>query len=169
MAIGYLPKTVTKDKLFERATERFKSWAKLYADTDISAEYMYEDMSASCYSGDPESDFPDECRAETIRYQYKDGGCSFTVDGIEVEVVDLRDMRKDKVCGLEKYYDVCIPAISYTEDGNTTLHPIPNCWLYGSTSSEFNEGKEVHPQFINAAREYIKQHGITPNEQMYLE
>ena len=170
MAVGYLPKAITKDKLFETAKERFQSWAKMYADPNESAEDMYEDMSASCYSGDPESDFPDECRDETIRYQYKDGGCSFMIDGIEVEVLDLREMRKDNTVGFERYYDICIPAISYTDkDGDVQLHPIPNCWLYGSTTADFNEGEEVHPQFIKAAREYIKQHNITPDMQKYLE
>ena len=170
MAVGYLPKTVTKDKLFETAKERFQSWAKMYADPDTSAEYMYEDMSASCYCGCPSDDFPNECRDETITYQYKDGSCSFTVDDIEVEVVDLRDMRKDNVCGFERYYDICIPAISYTDkDGDVQLHPIPNCWLYGSTTADFDANEEVHPQFIEAAREYIKQHNITPSMQKYLE
>lgn len=170
MAVGYLPKSVTKDKLFERAKERFQSWAKMYSDPDTSIEYMYEDMSASCYSCDPEYDFPDECCDETIRYQYKDGSCSFMIDDIEVEVLDLRDMRKDSTVGFERYSDICIPAISYTDkDGDIQLHPIPNCWLYGSTSSDFDVGEEVHPQFIEAAREYIKQHNITPDMQKYLE
>lgn len=168
MATSYLPKTVTKDVLFKRAQERFQSWAVMFADPNTSTQYMYEDMSCSCYSGCPADDFPDEVKAEqdsTIKYQYKDGNCSFMVDGIEVEVLDLRDMRKDPSIGFARYSDVCIPSISYNEGGAYIHHPIPNAWLYGSTSEEFEEGREVHPEFIEAAREYIKQHKITKEMQ----
>lgn len=173
MSIRYLPEAITKDILFERARERFQSWAKMYGDPNITASYMYEDMSASCFCGCPADDFPDAVKAEqdsTIKYQYKDGMCFFTVDGIEVEVLDLRDMRKDPTIGFERYVDVCVPSISYTDsDGNFIHHPIPDAWLYGSTSHSFDEGEPVHDQFINAARDFIKIHHITPGLQKYLE
>lgn len=173
MSTNYLPKTVTKDVLFERAELRFRSWAQMYGDPNITASYMYEDMSASCFCGCPADDFPDEIKAEqdsVIRYQYKNGACFFMIDGIEVEVLALRDMREDPSIGFERYSDVCVPSISYTDtDGNFIHHPIPNAWLYGSTSSEFEEGKPVHDEFIKAARDYIKEHNITPELQKYLE
>ena len=169
----YLPKQITKDILFERAQERFQSWAKMYGDPNITAQYMYEDMVASCYCGCSADDFQEIVgpkKDDTIRYQYKEGACSFIVDGIEVMVLDLRDMRKDPSIGFARYSDVCIPSISYTDtDGNFIHHPIPDAWLYGSTSDSFNEGKPVHQEFIDAAREYIKEHNITPEMQKYLE
>lgn len=171
MSTSYLPEQITKDILFERAQERFQSWAKMYGDPCISAQYMYEDMSASCYCGCPADDFPEIVSPKkVIRYHYKDGACSFMIDGIEVEVLALRDMREDPSIGFERYSDVCIPSISYTDpDGNFIHHPIPNAWLYGSTSDEFAEGKPVHEEFIKAASEYIKEHEITPELQKYLE
>ena len=173
MAIKSLSETaVTKDVLFEKAQERFAHWAKLYGNSDVSAQYMYEDMSCSVFSGDPELDFLEIVgpKKEVICYQYKNGACFFMIDGIEVEVLALRDMREDPSIGFERYSDVCIPSISYTDsDGNFIHHPIPNAWLYGSTSSEFAEGKSVHKEFIEAAREYIKKHNITPELQKYLE
>lgn len=174
MAIKSLPEAVTKDILFERAQERFKSWAKMYGDPITTAQYMYEDMSASCFCGCPTDDFPEivgpKWVRRYVRYHYKDGACFFMIDGIEVEVLDLRDMCDDKDLGFARYTDVCIPSISYTDpDGNFIHHPIPNAWLYGSTSNCFDEGKPVHAEFINAAREYIKEHNITPELQKYLE
>jgi len=164
LAVSNLPRTVTKDVLFEKAQERFKSWAKMYGDPYISAQYMYEDMSASCYCGCPADDFPIQVKAEqdsTIRYQYEDGNCSFMIDGIEVEVQDLRSMRKSPRIGTAMYADVCVLTISYNDDdGIFMCHVIPNTWLYGSTSDEFNEGQPVHDEFIKAAREYIKEHNI---------
>lgn len=167
-----LPKTITKDVLFKRAQERFQDWVKFYGDPTVSAQHMYEDMSCSCYSGSPEYDFPEEYKAEqnsTIRYQYKDGNCSFMIDGIEVEVMDLRSMRESPRVGKEMYSDVCVLTISYSDDadGMHMYHVIPNTWLYGSTSDDFAEGAEVQPEFINAARDFIKANHITPELQQY--
>lgn len=164
-----LPKTVTKDVLFKRAQERFQEWCKVYADPDKTAQWMYEDMSCSCYSGCPADDFPDEVKAEqdsAIRYQYKDGMCSFMIDGIEVEVQDLRSMRKSPRVGKELYANICVLTISYNDDdGMYMYHVIPNTWLYGSTSDDFNEGEPVHEEFIKAARDYIKINHITKEMQ----
>lgn len=169
MAVNHLPKTVTKDVLFKIALERFQSWALMYSDTDVSAQWMYEDMSCSCFCGCPADDFPDDVKAELdsiIRYQYKDGSCFFIVDGIEVEVMDLRSMRESSRVGKETYADVCVITISYTdEDGMYIYHVVPDTWLYGSTSNDFNEGCEVHQEFIDAARDYIKIHHITKEMQ----
>lgn len=118
---------------------------------------------ASLYGG--EDDMPVE-KDDAIRYQYRDGMCFFMIDNIEIEVQDLRGMRESPRVGKELYADICIPTISYVEsDGMYIQHVIPNAWLYGSTSDEFNEGHVVHPEFINAAREYIKEHDITSEMQ----
>ena len=118
---------------------------------------------ASLYGG--EDDMPVE-KEYVIKYHYKDGMCFFMIGGIEVEVQDLRAMRESPRVGKELYSDVCVPTISYTdEDGNYMCHVIPNAWLYGSTSDEFNEDKPVHQEFIEAARNYIKEHGITKEMQ----
>ena len=172
MAISTLPKTITKLDLFEEAQKRFQHWVDLYADPAVSAQHLYEDMSCSCYCGCPADDFPDDVKAEqdsTIKYQYKDGACSFTIDDIEVNVMDLRDMRKSLVVNKERYADICTLCIYYHEDDVAPVpHFIPDTWLYGSTSPEFDEGKPVHEEFINAARDFIKANHITPELQKYL-
>lgn len=164
MSTSYLPEQITKEILFKRAQERFQEWCKMYGDPNVTAQYMYADMSCSCYSGCPADDFPDEVKAEqdsVIRYQYKDGDCFFMIDGIEVEVQDLRSMRESPRVGKELYADICVLTVSYNDDdGIYMYHVIPNTWLYGSTSDDFNEGEPVHEEFIKAAREYIKEHNI---------
>ena len=169
MAISKLPRTITKLDLFVKAQERFQEWVDMYADSYTSVEQMYDNMSCSSYSGDPALDFPDDVKDEQdsiIRYHYKDGTCFFVVDDIEVEVLNLRSMRKSSRVGKETYADVCILAISYTDsDGNFMYHPIPNAWMYGSTSDSFDKGKPVHREFIDAARKYIKEHSITKEMQ----
>lgn len=163
MAVTKLPETVTKEMLLKRAQERFHTWIHMFA-TDATAQQMYEDMSCSAFSGNPEDDFPEIIghKPDVIKYQYQDGGCYFMVDGIEVEVQDLRNMRESPRTGKELYTDICVLTISYTdEDGMYMYHVVPNTWLYGSRSSEFDEDKPVHKEFIDAAREYIKEHNIT--------
>lgn len=64
MSIGYLPESITKEVLFEKAQKRFQDWVLMYRDPGISATYMYEDMSASCYCGAPQDDFPEAFKAE---------------------------------------------------------------------------------------------------------
>lgn len=122
---------------------------------------------ASLYGG--EDTMPQEKEKEKeniIMYQYKDGGCFFIIDGIEIDVLSLRDMHDDPSLGFARYSDVCIPSISYTDsDGNFMHHPIPDTWLYGSTSHDFDEGKPVHQEFIDAARDFIKMHHITKEMQ----
>lgn len=169
MAVKLLPEAVTKDVLFKQAQERFAYWAKLYGDSNISLQYMYEDMACSIFSGDPEADFPEIVgpkKEKLIRYHYNVGSCYFIIDDIIVEVLDCREMRKDPEVHTERYSDVCVLTISYTdEDGNYTHHIIPNAWLYGSTGEDFDENAEVQPEFIEAARDYIKEHHITKEMQ----
>ena len=171
MSVRYLPEQITKEDLLRTVQNKLMLCAKMFWDSSVTAQQMYEEVSCSCLSGDPELDFPEIVGPKkVIRYHYNNGACFFMIDGIEVEVLALRDMCEDPSIGFERYSDVCIPSISYTDtDDNFIHHPIPNAWLYGSTSSEFDEGKPVHKEFIDAAREYIKEHEITPELQKYLE
>jgi hypothetical protein len=132
---------------------------------------MYEDMTCSIFSGDPEADFPEIVgpkKEETV-YQYDDdGGCYFMIDGIAIEVLDCRSMRPSPHRNIELYTDICVLSISYIDKDLADSfmgHIIPNAWLYGSTSPEFNPGKPVHEEFIKAAREYIEKHHITKEMQ----
>ena len=51
---------LTKEELFNKAQERFNSWAKMYSNPEVTAQQMYEDMSCSCYSGNLTNDFKTE-------------------------------------------------------------------------------------------------------------
>lgn len=143
-------------QIMKDATERYHQ----IIDECINAQDYDKLVSLTCeslYGG--EDTMPVD--AIIIRYQYTaNGDCYFMVDGIEVLVADLRDMR-----GKHSFFDVCLPVISYKDDDVHIYHVIPNTWLYGSTSEEFDKGKPVHTEFINAAREYIKAHNITPDLQ----
>ena len=67
MSTGYLPESITKGVLFEKAQERFAYWAKLYGDPAVLAQHLYEDMSCSVFSGSPADDFPDAFKVEPAK------------------------------------------------------------------------------------------------------
>lgn len=88
MSIGYLPKSVTKDVLFKRAQERFQDWARMYGDPNVSIEWMYEDMSCSCYCGAPKDDFPEAFKSEPVKIsdnEFKYRGITFRITRDETD------------------------------------------------------------------------------------
>lgn len=149
---------LTKQALFNVATERFKSWSEMYVDPDVTPEYMYQDMCASCFSGELAFDWED-------RYNYtEDGTCYFLHKGIQFTVIDLRDMRKNPKTGIANYYDICICICEHKdpdgpEDDACWPHFMPDAWLFGSTLDDFEAGKKVDERFIHEADKYINKIG----------
>ena len=134
MSIGYLPETITKEILFERAQERFHSWAKMYGDPNVSATYMYEDMSASCYCGCPADDFPEIVgpKQEPIKisdtaFRYK--GITFRVTHDELD---------------DKSYIWCD---KYKESDELVY------WVWGGVSIEDKWLIEILDKFIDSHKE----------------
>lgn len=104
MSVSYLPETITKDILFERAKERFLSWSKMFTDPNISADYMYEDMSASCYCGAPLDDFPEAFKEVQLPQKTDSNSCFFTYKGITFRITcDETDDKEYIWC--DKYKD----------------------------------------------------------------
>lgn len=100
MAVSILPETITKDVLFKRAQERFQDLAKAYADPTISAQWMYEDMSASCYCGCPADDFPDDVKDEQ-NVPVLDTDLCFKYKGYDFELASCNNIiRKSDILGL---------------------------------------------------------------------
>ena len=88
------------------------------------------------------------------------GNCTFYIDGVEFAVADLREMRKDPSICTERYYDICVVVIDFMDDdGMMQYHILPHTYLHGSSTSEFNQNKPVHDAFVNAAKQFIKEHG----------
>jgi len=88
MNTGYLPKAITKDVLFDKARERFNEWFKMFTDPSVSVQWMYNDMSASCYCGNPADDFPDDFKQAPVKisdneFRYRDITFRITRDGID--------------------------------------------------------------------------------------
>ena len=72
MGAKKLPKSITKEDLLHTIQNKLMLCAKMFWDSNVTTQQMYEEVSCSCLSGDPEYDFPDEVKAEqdsTIKYQ----------------------------------------------------------------------------------------------------
>ena len=93
MSVGYLPESITKEVLFEKAKERFLSWSKMFTDPNVSATYMYEDMSASCYCGAPQDDFPEAFKEKPTLESYDRS--KFRYKGITFRVTSDEDDDKE--------------------------------------------------------------------------
>lgn len=101
MAVKYLPETITKELLFEEAQRRFQSWAKMYGDPNVSAQYMYEDMSCSCYCGNPNDDFPEQLGPKEDNTPVLDKDLGFSYKGYDFELASCNNIKsKEEMLGL---------------------------------------------------------------------
>lgn len=129
-------------------------------------ERLEQSLGAELCSSIQSSENLCELQDEQAFYKYKDGSCYFMIGDVQIDVADLRDMRKSKQIDKECYFDMCVLVVSYKgNDGIFMQHIIPDVWLYGSTNDEFNEYKPVHDVFVEAAKKYIEEHHITPDMQ----
>lgn len=128
---------MTKEELFNKAQERFNSWAKMYSDPNVTVQQMYEDMTCSCYSGGMEDDLstnskpvldPDLCFSYR-GYQFELSACNnITCRGQIIGVTD-ENFRKRFPNGVltDRYV----------------------CWMYGHKDIEGKTKEELeNPEFF---------------------
>lgn len=161
-----LTRPVTKQVLAEAIKKRVELWNKMLKDSEVSVESLYEELCCSIFSGDEEYDFP-KLKPEDIYLYDTYGGCYFIHKGVVFQVADVRNMRDNPDLGKEPYYDICILLCDHrdlkiSDDDCTWYHIVggPGCYLFGSTSDNFNEGNQVHSTFVKAADEYIQSYGL---------
>lgn len=130
MSVNYLPNTVTKEMLFKKAQERFQSWAKLYGDPDISAQYLYEDMSASCYCGCPADDFPELVNTKKDIRPALDTDFCFEYKGYQFELssCSILSHKKDLLGLTEENFNQRFPHGVFTDRYV--------CWMTGHKDIE---------------------------------
>lgn len=127
---------LNKEDLFKKAQEIFNSWAKMYSDTNVTAEQMYEDMTCSCYSGDIEFDTKVEQPVieQDLCFKYK--GYRFELSSCN------RITCKDQIIGVtnENFRE----QFPY---GVLTDRYV--CWIYGHKDCEGHTKEEVYdPEYF---------------------
>lgn len=128
---------LTKEELFKKAQERFSSWARMYANPDVTAEQMYEDMSCSCYSGDINWDM------ETDGIPVLDQDLHFKYKGYDFELSSCNNItHRNDIVGLTmENLKERFPNGIFTDRYV--------CWMYGHKDCEGHTKEEVdEPEYF---------------------
>ena len=123
---------LTKEELFKKAQERFSSWARMYANPDVTAKQMYEDMSCSCYSGDINWDM------ETVDIPILDQDLWFKYKDYDFELTSCNNITCwDQIIGVtDKNLRERFPHGTFTDRYV--------CWMYGHKDCEGHTKEESH-------------------------
>ena len=129
--ITQLAAKLTKEELFKKAQERFSSWARMYANPDVTVEQMYEDMSCSCYSGDANWDM------ETDAIPVLDQDLWFKYKGYDFELTSCNNITcKDQIIDVtDENFREQFPNGIFTDRYV--------CWMHGHKDCEGHTKEEV--------------------------
>lgn len=166
---------LTKEELFKKAQERFSSWARMYANPDVTAEQMYEDMSCSCYSGDINWDM------KTVDIPVLDQDLCFNYRGYEFGFTSCNCITtKEQMLGLtNENFNERFPLGAFTDryvcwmfghkdyDGYTEeesdepehwtpqVYLVPEAWNWGA-GWDLKPGNEVYQNIIDAIDKFLE-------------
>lgn len=151
--------TITKDKLFEKAQERFQSWAKMYSDPSVSIQSMYEDMACSVFSGYPDDDFSDEqpVLKDNFLFEYK--GYQFELSSCTLAT------RKEQMLGIttENFTDR-FPHGVFTDryvcwmwrPNKSEMYLVPQAWSWGARF-DLVSGKAVDKNILSKIDKFLEE------------
>lgn len=128
---------MTKEELFNKAQERFNSWAKMYSDPNVTVQQMYEDMTCSCYSGCMKDDL------STNSKPVLDRDLCFKYKGYDFELSSCNNITcRDQIIGVtDENFRGQFPY------GVLTDRYV--CWMYGHKDIEGKTKEEVdEPEYF---------------------
>lgn len=165
---------LTKEELFNKAQERFNSWAKMYSDPNVTAEQMYEDISCSCYSGDIKLDTEDERPVIDEQlcfsyrgYQFELSSCNNITNkaqilGLTDENIDERfpyGMFSDRyVCWMYGHKDHLGHTKDYVddpEDWSPEIYLVPVAWSWGA-GFDLQSGAKVDKYVLEGIDKFLE-------------
>ena len=134
---------MTKEELFNKAQERFNSWAKMYSDPNVTVQQMYEDMTCSCYSGDVNYDKINNGKPVLDR------DLCFKYKGYNFELSSCNNItRKDQIIGVtDENFREQFPY------GVLTDRYV--CWMYGHKDIEGKTKEESDEPVYWAPEVYL--------------
>lgn len=128
---------LTKEELINKAQERFNTWIRMYGDSNVTAEQMYEDMTCSVFSGDVNYD------KITNDKPVLDQGLCFSYRGYQFELSSCNNItHRNQIVGLTM---------------DNLKERFPNgifsdryvCWMWGHKDCEGHIKEEVeNPEFF---------------------
>lgn len=156
--ITQLAAKLTKEELLNKAQERFNALIRMYGDSNVTAEQMYEDMTCSIFTGDMTYDSKpvlDQC----LCFKYK---------GYDFELTSCNCItRKEQIIGLtDKNFLERFPNGIFTDRYV--------CWMQGHkdiigrTKEELNDPEDWAPMIylVPGAWAYGAEYGLLPGSRV---
>lgn len=166
--------SITKETLFNKAQERFNSWAKMYSDPNVTAQQMYEDMSCSCYSGDIEADTEDERPVLNLDLCFKYKGYQFELSSCNIittkeQMLDLTNKNIDErfphgilsdryVCWMYGHKDIeghTQEESDEPEYWTPEIYLVPGAWSWGA-GLDLIAYVKVNPIILEAIDKFLE-------------
>ena len=128
---------LTKEELLYKAQERFNAWIRMYGDSNVTAEQMYEDMTCSIFTGDVNCDKINNDKpvlGQDLCFKYK---------GYDFELSSCNSItNRDQIVNLT-YENIK----SRFPNGIFTDRYV--CWMYGHKDCEGKIKEELeNPEFF---------------------
>ena len=167
--------SLTKEKLFKKAQERFLYWAKMYSDPNVTVQQMYENMICPINIGDVAYDIATDSKPVLdydLCFEYKGYDFEFSscnnitrieqIIGLTSENVKSRfphGIFSDRyVCWMQGHKD----AEGYTkddvddpEDWIPETYLVPGAWSWGA-DSDLNPGNVVDPIILETIDKFLE-------------
>lgn len=166
---------MTKEELFNKAQERFNSWAKMYSDPNVTVQQMYEDMACSCYSGCMKDDLSTNSKPvidQDLCFKYK--GYDFELSSCnniicKDQIVGLTDENLNErfphgiftdryVCWMYGHKDIegkTKEEVDEPEYFAPEIYLVPDAWSWGA-EDDLRPGYEVNPLMLAAINNFLE-------------
>ena len=157
---------LTKEELLNKAQERFNAWIRMYGDSNVTAEQMYEDMTCSIFTGDVNYDKINNDKpviGQDLCFKYKGydfelSSCNGVTNTNQIVGLTYENIKSRFPSGIFSDRYVCWihghkdceghtkEESYYPEDWVPEVYLVPNAWSWGA-DDDLKPGVEVS-QFI---------------------
>ena len=120
----------TKEELLNKAQEKFNAWIRMYGDSNVTAEQMYEDMTCSIFTGDANYDKINNSKPVL------DQGLCFKYKGYDFELTSCN-------CITRREQILCLTMENLKERfPNGIFSDRYVCWMHGHKDCEGHTKEE---------------------------
>ena len=157
---------LNKEELLNKAEERFNAWIRMYGDSNVTAEQMYEDMTCSIFTGDANYDKINNSKPvldQGLCFKYKGydfelSSCNSITNRDQIVNLTYENIKSrfpngifsDRyVCWMQGHKDHLGHTKDYVddpEDWAPEIYLVPEAWSWGA-DDDLKPGIEVS-QFI---------------------
>lgn len=166
---------LTKEELLNKAQERFNTWIRMYDDTNVTAEQMYEDMTCSIFTGDANYDKINNDKPVLDRdfcfsykgYDFELSSCNNIIHRNQIVGLTMENIKERFPNGIFSDRYVCWMWGHKDCEGHTkeevdnpeffapNIYLVPDAWSWG-TDDDLKLGAEVNPLILAAINNFLE-------------